>query len=205
MRNIAIADRKDWVSSARRPRRRRPGPRSFATRWRRSHPAPRAGSDHPDADHLGGDAGAPRQAGCGESGDTVTMLGGGFERRLKGTLVWAEDGSELASFQATGRGRFTVKVTLPDDLELGMHEPAAVDEGGCRAGLGTPLEVVAIARPPGSDARPDARSDPKPTPEPTRNRRRNRPRSRRRHPRPGATTAPTLAPRRPRPARRLPR
>jgi Alginate lyase len=199
VRNIAIADRKDWVSSHPTP----PPPPSRSSKLRDALatipilllgpaliiPMLITSAATPEL-RVKQDAASP--------GDTVTILGGGFERRLKGTLVWAEDGSELASFQATGRGRFSVKVTLPDDLELGMHEILAVDEGGVpRASY--PLEVVAIAPAtpdptpvPTPDPTPKPTPDPtpKPTPDPT-----PAPTAKpEASPTPAATTAPTLAP-----------
>jgi outer membrane biosynthesis protein TonB len=165
VRNIAIADRKDWVFSYPAP----PPPPSRSSKLRdalatipivllgpalvipmlitsAATPELRARSDAPSP------------------GDTVTVTGDGFERRMTGTLVWSEDGSKVASFQANGGGRFSVKVALADDVPLGVHEIVALDAGGTeRASLS--LEVVAAA-PSTPDPTPVPTPDPTPVPTP---------------------------------------
>jgi hypothetical protein len=99
-----------------------------------------------------------------KAGDPVTITGTGFDGRAEGTLVWSEDASELAPYATTPRGKFIVKVNLPESIDVGVHELLALDAGGTeRASLD--IEVVSAAPDPTPQPTPDP--TPKPTPEPT--------------------------------------
>ena len=100
-------------------------------------------------------------------GALVTIVGEGFDRRMKGRLLSAEDKAELAMFTANGRGRFSVKVTLPDTFDVGTHEIVVVDAAQTERAQ---LDVDVVATPPATpDPTPQPTPDPtpKPTPDPT--------------------------------------
>ena len=165
MRNIAIADRKDWVFSHPTPR-----------------PRPARSSKLRDAlatvpilllgpallvPILITSAATPTlrvRPAAPSPGAEITITGGGFDRRANGTLVWTEDDSELAPYRTNGRGRFVVKVTLPDTLPVGVHELAAIDAAGTER-VTVDIEIVPLA--PAATPQPTPDPTPKPTPDPT--------------------------------------
>ncbi|MFL5685430.1 MAG: alginate lyase family protein [Chloroflexota bacterium] len=186
MRNIAVADRKDWVFEHPAPP---PPPRSTKIRdilatipilllvpalifpmfmTFAATPTVRIRPDSPTP------------------GVQVTIVGQGFDRRMHGRLLSSEDKTELAAFTANGRGRFSVKVTLPDSFDVGTHEIVVVDAADTERAT---LDVDIVAKPPATpdptpQPTPDPTPDPtpKPTPDPTPK------------PTPAPTVAPTQAP-----------
>ena len=159
MRNIAVADRKDWVFEHPAPP---PPPRSTKVRDTlatipilllvpalifpmfmtfAATPTLRIRPDSPTP------------------GAAVTIVGENFDRRMQGRLLAAEDKTELATFTANGRGRFSVKVKLPASFDVGTHEIVVVDAANAER---AELDVEVVAKPP---ATPDP--TPQPTPDPT--------------------------------------
>ncbi len=167
MRNIAVADRKDWVFEHPAPP---PPPRSTKVRDTlatipilllvpalifpmfmtfAATPTVRIRPDTPTP------------------GAAVTIVGENFDRRMQGRLLVAEDKEELAAFTANGRGRFSVKVKLPASFDVGTHEIIVVDAADAER---AELEVEVVAKPqPTPDPTPKPTPDPtpKPTPDPT--------------------------------------
>ena len=165
MRNIAIADRKDWVFE-------HPAP----------PPPPRRPSRLRDAlatlpilllipalviPMVMTSAGGPKLKVRPEApavGQRMTISGSGFERREKGRLVWKKDGTVVARFKSTTRGRFTLRFRLPRKIGPGMHELLAVNAKGVKRGsvrievvpVGQGTDVTQPTTPPAVDA--DARA-----------------------------------------------
>jgi hypothetical protein len=159
VRNIAVADRKDWVFEHPAPP---PPPRSTKVRDTlatipilllvpalifpmfmtfAATPTLRIRPDTPTP------------------GAAVTIVGEHFDRRMQGRLLVAEDKEELAAFTANGRGRFSVKVKLPASFDVGTHEIIVVDAADAERAA---LDVEVVAKP---QSTPDP--TPKPTPDPT--------------------------------------
>ncbi|MDH5243734.1 MAG: hypothetical protein OEX05_07360, partial [Chloroflexota bacterium] len=177
MRNIAIADRKDWVFDAPKPPQapRPPDRRSRLRDWLATVPiillipvlllpfaAATAGTPSLDATPSSVTAGA-----------RLVVKGSSFERGEQGTLVWGRDGEPVADYRAAGRGQFSVKFVVPAGMAAGEHELSALDDNGDVRAF-----VTITVEPPAAD--PAAAPTPDPTPAPT--------------PEPTATPTPTAAP-----------
>ena len=182
MRNIAIADRKDWVFS----HPVAPPPPTPPSRLRdmlatlpilflipalvvpflftsAAGPALRIKPTEPVA------------------GQRIVIGGTGFDRHESGTIVWVDDSdrTEVATYSASVQGRFSVKVQLPDDIDTGSHELLAISADGVERST-LSIEVAAPTPEPTPEPTPDP--TPKPTAEPTPD------------PTPEPTAAPTTAP-----------
>lgn len=152
MRNIAIADREDWV---------------FAQPARPPSSTPR--SKLRDAlatlpivllipalivPVVTAAAGGPRISLTPDevvAGGRVSVMGSGFEPGETGHLVWAsedddddDDREAIAAYRATARGRFALKVDLPAGLDEGEYEWLAIDDDGEERDSAE-IEVVADA------------------------------------------------------------
>ena len=120
MRNIRIADRKDWVFS-------HPEPPPPPSRWSKHRdilatlpiillipalilPFVMTAAATPSLE-MTPDAPTP--------GQRIVIVGTGFDSRETGLLVWP-DGTELAAYRTSANGRFSVKVRLPPTLERGV-------------------------------------------------------------------------------------
>ena len=163
MRNIAVADRKDWVFEHPAPP---PPPRSTKVRDILAtipilllvpallFPMFMTFAATPTL-RIRPDAPTP--------GAQVTIVGEGFDRRMRGRLLSGEDRAELAKFTANGRGRFSVKVTLPETFDVGTHGIVVVDGSDAER---AELDVDVVAKPPATPD-PTPQPTPKPTPDPT--------------------------------------
>lgn len=163
MRNIRVADRKDWVFEPVAPT---PPPRhhrsSRARDWLATLPVlllvpvlifP----------FVSTSAGSPTLQVRGDliPGESVLVVGRGFGPEISGDLAWGEGGDDIARFQADRQGKFQVPVTLPslvpdNKLELISRDPT-----------GTVLATVELKV--GERGKVSGRDKPKatPTPKPT--------------------------------------
>lgn len=186
MRNIAIADRKDWVTStppAPPPRRRSP-----LRDWLATIPiillVPAL-----ILPSLGTAAAGPtlrtRGGTDAVAGERLLIDGLGFDESEVGRLVWQSDSEALAEYTATASGRFKAKFKIPTDLEPGDYVLEAVTEDGVvRTSLTLYVSAPAAesaalqATTPRATRTPKASKTPRPTPVPT----------------PAPTAQPTVAP-----------
>ena len=161
MRNIAIADRKDWVTStppARPPRRRSP-----LRDWLATIPIilllPALILPSLDTSAAG-----PRLRTRGDTeavvGERLMIDGQGFDDSEVGRLRWQSDTQSetepVAEYTASAGGRFKAKLRIPADLEPGDYVLEAVTEDGVvRTSLTFTVSARAAdtSRPPKATAR----------------------------------------------------
>jgi hypothetical protein len=179
VRNIRIADRKDWVFEAPQPTPP-PAPPSRVRDWLATLPIlllvpvlifP----------FLVTSAGGPTlevSATTVAPGARITVKGSSFPEGDTGLLAWTDAVEPLADYKASNRGRFTIRFRLPRSIDPGEHELAARDAGGAvRATVRIMVSAPATPAP-----EPTKEPTPAPTPEPTR------------QPTPAPTAAPTATP-----------
>jgi hypothetical protein len=174
VRNIAIADRKDWVTS----RPPAPPPRRSPLRdWLATIPilllVPAL-----ILPWLGTSAAGPtlraRDGTDAVVGQRLVVDGLGFDGSEQGRLVWESDTETAAEYTATTGGRFKTTLRIPADLEPGDYVLEAVTADGA---VRTSLTFTIAARttkksaPPPATPKPmrtpKATTTPRPTPEPT--------------------------------------
>ncbi len=123
------------------------------------------------------------------AGQRIVIGGTGFDRRESGTIMWVDDDdrTEVAMYSASVQGRFSVKVRVPADIGTGTHELLAISADGVERST-LSIEVAAPTPDPTPEPTPDP--TPKPTPDPT-----PKPTAEpTRDPTPEPTAAPTTAP-----------
>lgn len=198
MRNVAIADRRDWVFSHPAPPRP-PSPRSKLRDALATLPiillipalivpVVSTAASGPRIS-LTPDEAVP--------GQRISVMGTGFEPGETGRIVWASDEDDdgdderedVASYRATSRGRFALKVPLPALIDEGGYTWLALDpDGEERASVSFDVAAEAPASA-SADPTPSGAAD---TSAPTPTAQAARPRSTKPAP---PTTGPTSAPR----------
>jgi hypothetical protein len=189
VRNIAIADRKDWVTS----RPPAPPPRRSPLRdWLATIPilllVPAL-----ILPSLGTSAAGPtlraRDGTDAVAGQRLVIDGLGFDGSEQGRLVWQSDTESVAEYTATTGGRFKTRLQIPADLEPGDHVLDAVTADGAvrtsltfRIAARAPKQSAPPRATPKPSRTPKATATPRPTPEPTP------------EPTPAATLEPTAPP-----------
>jgi hypothetical protein len=165
VRNIAIADRKDWVFSPPAPP---PEPPRFSKLRDALATIPilllGPALIAPFLITSAATASMRVKPEAPNPGDPVTITGTGFDGSSLGSLVWSEDASELAAYSTTRRGKFIVKVTLPESIDVGVHELVALDADGTQRAT---LEIQVGSAAPDPTPEPTPEPTPRPTPEPT--------------------------------------
>jgi outer membrane biosynthesis protein TonB len=189
VRNIAIADRKDWVTS----RPPAPPPRRSPLRdWLATIPilllVPALILPSLDTSAAGPTLRA-RDGADAVAGQRLVIDGLGFDGTEQGRLVWQADSETVAEYTASAGGRFKAKVQIPADLEPGEYVLEAVTADGIartsltlRVAARAPKKTATQRPTPKPTRTPKATATPRPTPAPT-------PR-----PTPEPTAAPTAAP-----------
>ena len=166
MRNIRVADRRDWVTNAprRTPPSRAPRRSSRATDWLATVPIVLlvAAIVLPLASLSAAGPTLTATPSSVSAGDTVTFVGAAFPRGSGAILTL--DGTKIGATKPIRSGSFRLKARIPATIEAGDHEIQAIVDGLPLATV--PLTVSEPTPTPTPDPTPTPTPDPTPTPTP---------------------------------------